>query len=253
THGVVQSAVPWATPGSKFTLLFERLAIDWLREAAVTAVARQLKLGWDAVWGIERRAVARGLERRGTLELRYVGVDEKSFQRRHAADGHEVRLAAPSRSLHAGGVARVRGLTQQRAPGRPRLGAQGDGRGPVGVPLRRGRPQVFPPLVLLGDPLAAPAHDREGAHAQDAPAEHPHLPAPPDHQRDGRGPELEDPVDPLHRPRLPQPGELQDGDLLPLRRPRPLPTLKPEEPIIIRLYPEHQTRVRECSPVPRQP
>src|SRR5205823_15054770 len=98
------------------------------------------------------------------------------------------------------------------------------------LPLRRGRPQVLPPLVLLGDPLAAPAHDREGAHAQDAPAEHPHLPAPPDHQRDGRGPELEDPVDPLHRPRLPQPGELQDGDLLPLRRPRPLPTLKPEEP-----------------------
>lgn len=83
THGVVQSTVPWATPGSKFTLLFERLAIDWLREAAVIAVARQLKLRWDAVWGIERRAVARGLERRGALELRYVGVDEKSFQRRH--------------------------------------------------------------------------------------------------------------------------------------------------------------------------
>lgn len=83
THGVVQTTVPWATPGSKFTLLFERLAIDWLREAAVTAVARQLKLGWYAVWGIERRAVARGLERRGPLKLRYVGVDEKSFQRRH--------------------------------------------------------------------------------------------------------------------------------------------------------------------------
>src|SRR6266566_1029649 len=110
------------------------------------------------------------------------------------------------------------------------LRAQGDRRRPLGVPLRRGCPQVFPPLVLLGDPLAAPAHDREGAHAQDAPAEHPHLPAPPDHQRDGRGPELEDPVDPVHRPRLPQPGELQDGDLLPLQRPRPLPTLKPEEP-----------------------
>jgi transposase len=83
THGVLQSPVPWATAGSKFTLLFERLVIDWLREAAVTAVARQLKLGWGAVWGIERRAVARGLERRGTLQLRYVGVDEKSFQRRH--------------------------------------------------------------------------------------------------------------------------------------------------------------------------
>src|SRR5439155_9944300 len=99
------------------------------------------------------------------------------------------------------------------------------------VPLRRGRPPVLPPLVLLGDPLAAPAHDREGADAQDPPPEHPHLPAPPDHQRDGRGPELEDPVAPLHRPWLPQPGELQDRDLLPLRGPRPLPTLKPEEPI----------------------
>jgi transposase len=83
THGVLQSPVPWATLGSKFTLLFERLAIDWLREAAVTAVARQLGLGWDATWRIARRAVARGLERRGTLHLRYVGVDEKSFQRRH--------------------------------------------------------------------------------------------------------------------------------------------------------------------------
>ena len=40
THGVLQSPVPWATSGSKFTLLFERLAIDWLREAAVTAVGR---------------------------------------------------------------------------------------------------------------------------------------------------------------------------------------------------------------------
>ena len=39
THGVVQSAVPWASPGSKFTLLFERLAIDWLREAAVSAAS----------------------------------------------------------------------------------------------------------------------------------------------------------------------------------------------------------------------
>ena len=83
THGVLQSPVPWATPGSKFTLLFERLVIDWLQEAAVVAVARQLKLGWDAVWGIERRAVVRGLARRETLALRYVGVDEKSFQRRH--------------------------------------------------------------------------------------------------------------------------------------------------------------------------
>jgi transposase len=83
THGVIQVHVPWATPGSQFTALFERLVIDWLQAAAVAAVARHVGLTWDAVWGIERRAVARGIERRGTLELTQVGVDEKAFQRRH--------------------------------------------------------------------------------------------------------------------------------------------------------------------------
>jgi hypothetical protein len=351
THGVLQSVVPWATPGSKFTLLFERLAIDWLREAAVTAVGRQLKLGWDAVWGIERRAVTRGLERRATLTLRYVGVDEKSFQRRHdyvtvasdldegrvlfvaddrkqesleafwalglsaaqrtaleaiamdmwapyvqatraqvpdadakivfdrfhcakhlnegvdrvpprrapgppgagryPPDRHEVRLAAASRSLHAHGVARVRGTTHQHAQGRPRLGAQGDGGRPVGVSLRRRRPQILPSLVLLGDALPAAADDREGPDAQDPSPERAHVPAPPHHQRHRRGAQLDDPVDPLHRPRLPQPRELQDRDLLPLREARPLPTLKPEEPFfasLMRSPPFSRTRLFRAEP-----
>ena len=39
-HGVVQVSVPWAEPGSRFTALFEALAIDWLQEA------RQLGLSW---------------------------------------------------------------------------------------------------------------------------------------------------------------------------------------------------------------
>ena len=83
THGVVQARVPWATLGSQFTALFERLVIDWLQAAAVSAVARRLGISWDETWGIMRRAVSRGLERRGELELTAVGVDEKSFQRRH--------------------------------------------------------------------------------------------------------------------------------------------------------------------------
>lgn len=35
-HGVVQVLVPWAVPRSRFTLLFERLAIDVLRQCDVT-------------------------------------------------------------------------------------------------------------------------------------------------------------------------------------------------------------------------
>jgi transposase len=43
-HGVVQMAVPWSDPKSRFTALFEALVIDWLKEASFSAVARQLSL-----------------------------------------------------------------------------------------------------------------------------------------------------------------------------------------------------------------
>ena len=106
---------------------------------------------------------------------------------RYPPDRHEVRLAAASRSLHAPGVARVRGAPHQYAQGRPRLGAQGNGGRPVGVSLRRRRPQILPPLVLLGDALPAAADDREGPDAQDPSPERAHVPAPPHHQRHRRG------------------------------------------------------------------
>jgi transposase len=83
THGVVQVSLPWADAGSRFTALFEALAIDWLREASLTAVARQLGLSWDEADGILERAVARGLARRAVRCPRRIGVDETSFQKRH--------------------------------------------------------------------------------------------------------------------------------------------------------------------------
>ena len=47
-HGVRQIRVPFAGPGSHFTALFERLAIDWMTEAGRSATARQLDLSWAA-------------------------------------------------------------------------------------------------------------------------------------------------------------------------------------------------------------
>ena len=82
-HGVSQVAVPWAEPSSRFTALFEALVIDWLLEASFSAVARQLRLSWDAVAGIQDRAVQRGMARRARRLPRRVGVDETSFQKRH--------------------------------------------------------------------------------------------------------------------------------------------------------------------------
>ena len=82
-HGIAQIRVPWAEPGSRFTMLFERLVIDWAQDAAVAAVSRRVKLGCEAIWGIMQRAVRRGLQRRELGKLTWVGVDEKSFLRRH--------------------------------------------------------------------------------------------------------------------------------------------------------------------------
>ena len=83
THGIKQLPVPWAEPGSQFTALFEALAIDWLKQASVTAVAKHLRISWDEASGIMERAVRRGLERREAEPVRYVGVDETSFAKRH--------------------------------------------------------------------------------------------------------------------------------------------------------------------------
>jgi transposase len=82
-HGVRAVRLPWAEPHSRFTLLFERLAIDWLLAASQQAVADRLRLSWDEVHGIMDRAVKRGLARRESEELPHLGVDEKAFRKGH--------------------------------------------------------------------------------------------------------------------------------------------------------------------------
>ena len=81
--GYVWCARPWAEPHSRFTALFERLAIDWLRAASQQAVADQLGLTWDEVHGIMERAVRRGLTLCKAEMIGYLGVDEKSFRKGH--------------------------------------------------------------------------------------------------------------------------------------------------------------------------
>jgi transposase len=72
--------VPWAGPRSRFTLLYERFAIEVLLACrSVSAAAELLGLSWEQLQLIMERAVGRGLERRELEELRYVGMDEKSF------------------------------------------------------------------------------------------------------------------------------------------------------------------------------
>lgn len=82
-HGVVQVMVPWAEPRSRFTLLFERLAIDVLSQCDVSGATEILRISWDEAWGLMQRAVKRGKERKKARVVRRIGVDEKA-----AAKGH---------------------------------------------------------------------------------------------------------------------------------------------------------------------
>jgi transposase len=82
-HGVKQVRVPWAEPGSQFTGLFERPAIDLLGECSVTGATRVLRISWDEVWGIKTRAVRRGLARLQAEVVPHLGVDEKAIAKRH--------------------------------------------------------------------------------------------------------------------------------------------------------------------------
>lgn len=82
-HGPRVVKLPWAEPGSRFTLLFEALAIRWLLGTSKSGMYRVMNLSWDEAHQIQHRAVARGMARRKEEPVRDLGVDEKSFKKRH--------------------------------------------------------------------------------------------------------------------------------------------------------------------------
>lgn len=83
-HGAKTIKVPWASPHSRFTLMFERFAIEVLYGArSITQATALLGLSWDQAQAIQERAVERGIRRRKLEEIKYVGIDEKNFGRGH--------------------------------------------------------------------------------------------------------------------------------------------------------------------------
>ncbi|SPX55365.1 transposase [Klebsiella pneumoniae] len=81
-HGCQTLPVPWAGPGSRYTLLFESFVISWLKISTTDAVRKQLRLSWNAVDNIMQRAVRRGLARRKAPQsARHLCVDEVAFKR----------------------------------------------------------------------------------------------------------------------------------------------------------------------------
>jgi transposase len=83
-HGVKQLDIPWSGPKSRFTQMFECLAIELLKMTRCQSrTAKILRLGPWQIHLIMRRAVGRGLARRNLGAIHHLSIDEKSFQRGH--------------------------------------------------------------------------------------------------------------------------------------------------------------------------
>ena len=81
-HGVKQARLPWAEKNSRFSLFFERFAIDvLLATQTVKGACRILGISWDESWHILKKAVARGKARKQPKHLPRIGIDEKAFRK----------------------------------------------------------------------------------------------------------------------------------------------------------------------------
>lgn len=82
-HGVHQVTLPWAQAGSRFTNLFEALAIDVLLAANLKQASQILRITWDEAWHLMERAVLRGKAAKPDTVPRQIGVDEKAIAKGH--------------------------------------------------------------------------------------------------------------------------------------------------------------------------
>ena len=81
--GVLQVAVPWARPGSGFTLLFEALVMSMAPHMPVAAIARQVREHDTRLWRILEHHVERARARADFAEVTAVAIDETSRRRGH--------------------------------------------------------------------------------------------------------------------------------------------------------------------------
>lgn len=82
-HGVHQVRLPWAQASSRFTNLFEVLAIDILLAANIKKASEILRITWDEAWHLMERAVYRGRAAKGSSLPSQIGIDEKAIAKGH--------------------------------------------------------------------------------------------------------------------------------------------------------------------------
>jgi len=75
--------VPWARPGSGFTLLFEAFVMALGQEMPVSAVAKQIGEHDTRIWRVLRHYVRQAVKSRRLDDVKTIGVDETASRRGH--------------------------------------------------------------------------------------------------------------------------------------------------------------------------
>jgi len=99
--GIKQVEVPWARPGSGFTLLFEMLVLHLSREMSIAAVAEFVTEHANRIWRILSHYVERARKRVDLSSFHILGIDEFSARKGHVYMTSFSDLAA-SRVLYVG-------------------------------------------------------------------------------------------------------------------------------------------------------
>lgn len=82
-HGVKRIAVPWARPGSDFTLLFEQAAMMLVKEMPVLPAARLIGITDTRLWRIVHHYVGQSIEAQDLSQLTHIALDETASKRGH--------------------------------------------------------------------------------------------------------------------------------------------------------------------------
>jgi len=133
--GIKTAAVPWARPGSGFTLLFEALVLAMAKQMPVKAVAGIVREHDTRVWRILQYHVQEARSREDFSKVRRVGMDETSRRKGHryvsffmdmdrrkllfgtpGKDAATVEAFARDLEAHGGDPAQIREATLDMSP-----------------------------------------------------------------------------------------------------------------------------------------
>lgn len=81
--GIGPVKVPWARPGSGFTLLFEALLLSLASQMSVRSIAKLVREHDTRIWRVVHHLVGKARLRRRDAAVRYIAVDETSRRRGH--------------------------------------------------------------------------------------------------------------------------------------------------------------------------